>query len=449
MKSAQLFLILGTACIVVAWLVFSPGPARLKPAGPLDDLLIGEPIVFQNLAVFPVSSRTPRQSDRFITLDEGLRTGKVEILERSAAENAAPSADAPPAQPAPPQGQTAAEPVAQPAQAAEIGGQQPGQQSARGGGRAGNSVNELLVANHSDKPLYLMPGEIIIGGDQDRTIAEEIVVAPGQKPIPISVFCVEHGRWGGRDRSEYARIAQAAASDATQALAVTDGGSPAANPDQSAAQIAMQANSGKFVGSVGSLNKQVRLAVQAGEGQSKVWDEVANQNMKNAVGGQTGTFAANYSESQAAQRLTPFLDKLQAPVTGTPNIVGVVVAIDGKVESMDVFESTPLFQKLWPKLLKSYALDATSSQPAAGDTKPATVGDAGRFMRDLASAQRKSDDANGDLALSRSESDAVLAFSAHERRGPAPAAQPAAKMNDSGGGFLGSAVHSAGYSKEK
>jgi hypothetical protein len=36
----------------------------------------------------------------------------------------------------------------------------------------------------------------------------------------------------------------------------------------------------------------------------------------------------------------------------------LVVAVNGKVESLDVFQSTPQFRNLWPKLLKSYALDA-------------------------------------------------------------------------------------------
>ena len=38
-----------------------------------------------------------------------------------------------------------------------------------------------------------------------------------------------------------------------------------------------------------------------------------------------------------------------------------IVAVNGRFEQIDVFESTPLFNKLWPKLLKSYALDAANT----------------------------------------------------------------------------------------
>ena len=63
-------------------------------------------------------------------------------------------------------------------------------------------VNQLALLNRSGKPLYLMPGEIIVGGRQDRTIAQEYVIPPGNKPVTIEVFCVEHGRWAGRGAME-------------------------------------------------------------------------------------------------------------------------------------------------------------------------------------------------------------------------------------------------------
>ena len=67
--------------------------------------------------------------------------------------------------------------------------------------------------------------------------------------------------------------------------------------------------------------------------------------------------------------IEPYLDHLQRPVADLEQPVGILVAINGKIESIDVFESTPLFLKLWPKLLKSYALDAANSREES-DEKP-------------------------------------------------------------------------------
>src|SRR4030095_8607092 len=106
-------------------------------------------------------------------------------------------------------------------------------------------------------------------GDQDRTIGEELVVAPDGKPVSLDVFCVEHGRWGRRNVQDYAAllsVAETAGSNTT-----TD-----AEGEQGPIQgLAYEANLGKFIGSVGSLSKPARLAVQRGDGQGRVWDEVA------------------------------------------------------------------------------------------------------------------------------------------------------------------------------
>ena len=213
MKGVHLFVALSAAVVGVAYLVFAFQPNRPEPtaaAGVIrpgalashpDELVVGEPIVFQNLTIFPVSSKTPQDQDRFITLDAGLKAGTVVILEKAAA----PSVDG--GNQAGPHVQS--DPFAEPV---------PGSSGA-------NEVNELMVVNRSEKPLYLMPGEIIVGGDQDRTIGEELVVAPDGKPVPLNVYCVEHARWGSRDERDYAAIlASAGNSDGVSAttIAVSD-----------------------------------------------------------------------------------------------------------------------------------------------------------------------------------------------------------------------------------
>ena len=50
-------------------------------AGQVGDWILGEPIQSANLTVFPLLSREPRSEDRFITLDEGIKQGTIEIVE--------------------------------------------------------------------------------------------------------------------------------------------------------------------------------------------------------------------------------------------------------------------------------------------------------------------------------------------------------------------------------
>ena len=50
-------------------------------AADFTDFVVGEPVRIRNLTVFPISSKTLRDADRFITLEEGLRAGTIEIFE--------------------------------------------------------------------------------------------------------------------------------------------------------------------------------------------------------------------------------------------------------------------------------------------------------------------------------------------------------------------------------
>ena len=179
------------------------------------EFLIGEPVRYENLSIFPVSTKVAHDDDRFVTLDEGLKAGTVRVFEVGAA-NAASDV---PANSADRQARANAalqtpQPSAQPAAPAQTGSaarQRPNASSAvsRSSPQSDSEplevqgdVNRLVLKNSSSKPLYLMPGEIIVGGKQDRTIAQETIIAPGPKLVPIDVFCVEHGRWSGRADSE-------------------------------------------------------------------------------------------------------------------------------------------------------------------------------------------------------------------------------------------------------
>ncbi|HEX4000152.1 MAG TPA: DUF6569 family protein [Pirellulales bacterium] len=414
---AGLLASLGIFAFIETLLNRAAGADAAKPAAPATgDLTVGEPIHYANLTIFPLASRTPRTENRFTTLDEGLKAGTVKVMEIDA--------------------QGAA--VANAAGADPFGGQ----------GSRGADVNHLALVNHSKKPLYLMPGEIIVGGQQDRTIAQEYVIPPGDKPVTIAVFCVEHGRWVGRGAAELRGIV-AANADAT--ISATNSFSPVA---QGAGTVELKVDQSQFIGSVGNVSKAARLAVQADKNQGKVWDKVAESNMKNRVESESGDFAGNYLDRKSVERLEPYFKSLDKQVADSANIVGVAVAINGKMDTLDIFESTPLFRQLWPKLLKSYALDAATaaegethqtskSKPAKKTEKTASVDDARKFLTEAMSGRPEKSDKNGDIAITTLSTDHTLTFSAKDAsRAEIGGASPAAGL----GGY-GGAIHTFGGSK--
>src|SRR5262245_40329055 len=269
-----------------------PPSAAHSGGGPsgADDLVIGEGITEGNLTIFPVSTKKLRSEDRFITLDEGLKEGVVEVQELNAAPagetvSAQPAATTQPESAAPRQPATngAADASANgnavlddpfapiPNTASQSVQRQPAVNAAenvRGGenpfeDRApaqtasapaqSAQVNQLAVINRSERPLYLMPGEIVVGGQQDRADGQEYIIEAKTGPVPIEVFCVEHGRWETKGRAALSLVI-----DQTQSvngLADSVALSPVATTPEKAVEVS---NNGGFVATVGNLGKHGR-----------------------------------------------------------------------------------------------------------------------------------------------------------------------------------------------
>ncbi|MGA9061346.1 MAG: DUF6569 family protein, partial [Terracidiphilus sp.] len=144
------------------------GPAQTG-GGPYRVLT---PIESGNLLLFPVVRADGRSSGEtpFITLDEGLKSGEVEVTEAGRARG-----------------------LVRPRN-----GENP---QIPNYAYRGDEVNTLVLVNHSKRPLLLLAGEIVTGGKQDRIIAKDRIVPPDADPIDLSVFCIEPGRWTGSSDS--------------------------------------------------------------------------------------------------------------------------------------------------------------------------------------------------------------------------------------------------------
>lgn len=58
-------------------------------------------------------------------------------------------------------------------------------------------VPTLTVSNPGKRPVLLVEGETVVGGQQNRTLNVSVLVAAGAT-IQVPVSCVEAGRWNGR-----------------------------------------------------------------------------------------------------------------------------------------------------------------------------------------------------------------------------------------------------------
>src|SRR5262249_38186180 len=105
--------------------------------------------------------------------------------------------------------------------------------------------------------------------------------------------------------------------------------------------------------------KSYRSAGSPSSEQDAVWSEVARKLGK--MGSRSSSSALNQVYEDYESGLKRIAD-LKVP----PGSSGAVFAFDGRIVGMDLFDSSATFEKLWPKLVRSYAIDAleTSEQPS-------------------------------------------------------------------------------------
>src|SRR5712671_1260339 len=142
----------------------TPGYPAAPSSRPEGDWRLLEPVTYENISVFPVVSSYSQDTSPFLTLEEGLSTGEVAVREQGS-ESMVRGRDGRPVY------------LPQPT--------------------TGASVNQLVLINRSKRPLLLLAGELVSGGKQDRVIGKDRIVPAGAPPLPLDVFCVEHGRWTG------------------------------------------------------------------------------------------------------------------------------------------------------------------------------------------------------------------------------------------------------------
>src|SRR5258708_15838768 len=240
-----------------------------------------------------------------------------------------------------------------------------------------------------------MDGEVVVGGQQDRCLGKDMIVSPGRKRVPVSVFCVEHGRWAGRqDFDGSARMVASAGirSDAQDGAFVSNTATLAPSGRQGVRSAGSGAGLNVYSAEIATAGARI------GEAQGKVWDKVARKNASFKAETATGTYqhVLNMSGGDAQKSIGPYVKALSTTVGGDQHLVGAVAAVNGKVIAADIFGDPTLFRKLWPKLLNSYAADAAENAAGGGKSKSViTQKQAKEFLADAhrggAKAESKSD----------------------------------------------------------
>jgi hypothetical protein len=304
------------------------GGARGEVSSAGDYKLTG-PYTYKNLSIFLVHGATTIKSKSFLTLQEALVQKKIVVYETQ-------------------------------------------------------SVNELSIQNFSDQDVYVQSGDIVKGGQQDRMIGVDLIVPAHSDKLPISAFCVEHGRWTARG-------------------------------DERAAVFSSSSDS--------ATTRELKLAAKRATSQGEVWRSVsvAQEKLSRNVGARVNSPVSESSLQLAVENTRVrgtaenYVKALQGIVDGSDDIIGYVFAINGQVNSADIYGSNVLFKKLWPKLLNANAIEAIA-ELQDGKFKPATVDNAKGFLSDSEKAKGSAKDVDARVNLLTREDDENIFFETRDKQ---------------------------------
>ena len=199
----------------------------------------------------------------------------------------------------------------------------------------------ILLRNFADEPVLILDGEELIGAKQNRVLNLTVLV-PGKAELTVPVSCVEQGRWTyntpefrSSKRALYADLRARKVAQVSESLA-----------------------------SSGSRSAH----------QTEIWRDLAEKCHRMGAIAPTGAMADLYD------RFDSKLDEAINALAPSQGEAGAIVAINGSVRGLDVFDRADTYIKLFPKLLGSYAVDAFD-RGLASPRQERSIGSAGTARR--------------------------------------------------------------------
>lgn len=196
-------------------------------------------------------------------------------------------------------------------------------QSNEGGGNSSGSVNQLMIRNLTQDTIFIMGGELVQGGKQDRVVGENFLLPPGKDYVPLPVFCVEHGRWNYKDSE----------------------------------------NSGFKKYNSFTANSVRGKAVQNSD-QSAVWSQVSEVAKANHSDTSTGSFNAVYNNEKFMNEFNEYKKFIQQELGSLDGCIGFVGVSNNRIVGCDIFATSDLFKQQSENLLSAYITEAITENKA-------------------------------------------------------------------------------------
>jgi hypothetical protein len=212
------------------------------------------------------------------------------------------------------------------------------------------SVPELKVINNADVSVLLLDGEELAGAKQNRVLNTSILVKKKSELI-IPVSCTEQGRWSYQT-DEF--------SNSENILSHKIRGKKAASVSDSLEE------SGSFDSDQGAI-----------------WNDIQELSASAEIHSPTGAMKDIFEGKK--NDLEEYIKAFQY----LPHQKGMFVFMGGEVAGWDMLSRESAFEVIFPKLVKSYALDAVLEKKKKKGSSKKPMEEAKRFLQEIKDCKEK------------------------------------------------------------
>jgi hypothetical protein len=195
-------------------------------------------------------------------------------------------------------------------------------------------VPEVRVVNEGKLPVLILEGAALVGAKQNRVLNLTVLV-PAHAETLVPVSCVEQGRWHATAR-EFSE-GEAMHFPSARASKVRD------------------------------VSRSLAMTGLRRSDQGKVWAKMASYSLSLDADAPTGAMQDIY---RAAEGPVEEVLRAIAPVEGQ---VGAAFVSRGRLLGLDAFDAAATFKAEFPKIARSYAVDAVRSPARAENGENALV----------------------------------------------------------------------------
>jgi len=230
-------------------------------------------------------------------------------------------------------------------------------------------------------------------------LAVSIIIPARSGRVSIQAFCVESGRWTKRGEED----------------------------------------SSKFNSSNDRIvTKELKIAANGARSQQEVWSQVseAQTRLSKNVGGKVASDTSvsslqlSLENKKVVATVDDYVKRLEGVINGQSDVIGYAFAVNGQINSADVYVSNTLFKKLWVKMLKAAATEAVSQANGVRLADPVKAESVKGFLDDADKAGAKEQSiGSGASLVTREDKDNVM-YEARDEKSKAVVHKSYVKKNN-------------------